>query len=250
MIIAISPTQKQELGEGFRIAPFEKIETIPLGFDLAPFFKIKALKGQFRQSLGLDDDTLLVGIIGRLVPIKNHMMFFKAAKIFLEENPETKVMFIAVGDGELREDLEAYCEKEGLGPHVRFCGWMRDIPSVYADLDILALSSMNEGTPVSIIESMASSVPVIATHAGGVMDLLGPPDGDPDSDDFKICERGILCRKDDAPGMAKGFSYLLRDDAVEKEQRLARARAFVEQRYSEKRLINDIESLYLNLMQQ
>ena len=250
VIIAISPTQKRELGEDFRIAPCYKIETIPLGFNLTPFFNSRLLKGKFRRSLGLDDDTILVGIIGRLVPIKNHLMFFRAAKIFIDENPDIKVMFVAVGDGELRTDLESYCNKEGLAQHVCFCGWMRDVPSVYADLDILALSSMNEGTPVSIIESMASSVPVISTHAGGVLDLLGPPDGGPGSDDFKICERGILCRKDDAPGMAKGFKYLLRGDTDEKEQRLARARAFVEQRYSEKRLINDIESLYLNLMQQ
>jgi len=97
---------------------------------------------------------------------------------------------------------------------------------------------------------MASSVPVISTHAGGVLDLLGPPDGGPDSDDFKVCERGILCRKYDAQGMAKGFKYLLRGDTNEKEQRIARARAFVEQRYSEKRLINDIEDLYMNLMRQ
>lgn len=250
VIIAISPTQKQELGEEFRIAPFEKIKTIPLGFNLDPFYKSQGLKGQFRKSLGLDDDTILIGIIGRLVPIKNHLMFFKAAKIFIDENPDIKVMFVAVGDGELRTDLEAYCKRDGLAQHVCFCGWIRDVPSVYADLDILALSSLNEGTPVSIIESMASSVPVISTNAGGVVDLLGPADRGPDLDGFKVCERGILCRKDDPQGMAKGFKYLLRGDTREKEQRMARARAFVEQRYSEKRLINDIETLYMNLMRQ
>ncbi len=250
VIIAISPTQKQELGEEFRIAPFEKIKIIPLGFNLDPFYKSQGLKGQFRKSLGLDDDTVLIGIIGRLVPIKNHMMFFRAARIFIDENPDIKIMFVAVGDGELRTDLEAYCKRDGLAQHVCFCGWIRDVPSVYADLDILALSSLNEGTPVSIIESMASSVPVISTNAGGVVDLLGPPDSDPDLDGFKVCERGILCRKDDAQGMAKGFKYLLRGDTNEKEQRIARARAFVEQRYSEKRLINDIEALYMNLMRQ
>ena len=122
------------------------------------------------------------------------------------------------------------------------------MPLVYADLDILALTSTNEGTPVSIIEAMASSVPVISTDAGGVLDLLGPPDGLPSSDGFVVCQRGILCRKNDALGFAKGLKYLMELDNREKQNRLIRARSFVSRRFSEERLLNDIESLYLELM--
>ena len=131
----------------------------------------------------------------------------------------------------------------------RYILWLvKDVHIVYADLDILALASLNEGTPVSIIEAMASSVPVIATDAGGVKDLLGSPDSTGTSDGFIVCERGILCRKDDASGFAKGLQYLVDIDAISKHRLLTQARSFVQERFSEERLIRDIESLYLDLM--
>ncbi len=248
VIIAISETQKRDLSEKFKIAPAEKINTVELGFDLRPFLRSGVLKGQFRQSLGINNDTLLVGIVGRLVSIKNHMMFLKAARLFLERNPGVPTKFMVVGDGELRDELETYSQQLGLSDHMIFCGWIKNVPVLYADLDILALTSANEGTPVSIIEAMASSVPVISTDAGGVQDLLGPPDGLPSSDGFVVCERGILCRKNDALGFAKGLRYLMEGDTREKQKRLIRARSFVKGRFSEERLLHDIESLYLELM--
>jgi GT2 family glycosyltransferase/glycosyltransferase involved in cell wall biosynthesis len=248
-IIAISETQKKDLSEKYHVAPARKINTIELGFDLKPFLRSEALKGQFRQSLGINDGSLLIGIVGRLVPIKNHKMFFQAAKIFLEQNPGVRAKFVVVGDGELRGELEAYCQRLGLTNHVVFCGWVKNVPSVYADLDILALTSKNEGTPVSIIEAMASSVPVIATDAGGVLDLVGVLEGAPSSDGFVVCERGILCRKNDALGFAEGLKYLTEVDAEEKRKGLMGARSFVRVRFSEKRLLHDIESLYLELME-
>lgn len=248
VIICISKTQKRDLSEKFRIAPVAKIKTIPLGFDLKPFLRSDAVKGRFRSSLGVSDDTLLVGIVGRLVPVKRHALFFDASKIFLEQNPSIKVQFVVVGDGELRESLETYAEQKGLSEHVRFCGWRRDLPQVYADLDILALTSVNEGTPVSIIEAMAASTSVIATDAGGVFDLLGPQDGHPDSEGFVVCKRGILCRKEDAAGFANGLAYLTDMDADKREAMVRESRTFVEQHFSEGRLLKDMEALYLELM--
>jgi len=153
-IIAISDSQKEELVDVFRIAPARKVKTIPLGFDLQPFLNTGALKGNFRNKLGIADDALLIGIIGRLVPIKNHRMFLDVARLFSDFNRTKKnnhVKFVIVGDGELNTELQTYCRKLNLNDDVIFCGWMRDIPSVYADLDILAMTSLNEGTPVSII---------------------------------------------------------------------------------------------------
>ena len=249
VIIAVSETQKRDLSEKFRIAPAKKINTVELGFDLRPFLGSEVLKGQFRGDLGINDDTLLIGIICRLVYIKNHKMFFKAAKIFLEQNPGIQTKFIVVGDGKLRDELEAYCQQIGLASYVMFCGWIRNIPLVYADLDILALTSTNEGTPVSIIEAMASSVPVIATDAGGVVDLLGPPDSIPSPNGFVVCERGILCRRNDASGFAKGLEYLVEGGSRENQKCIMQARSFVRQNFSEKRLLHDIESLYFELME-
>ena len=249
VIVSISRTQKEALSEKFRIAPASKIKTIPLGFDLTPFLKSHELRGRFRHSLGINDDALLIGMIGRLVPIKCHVMFLDAAKIFLDQNPGINVKFVVVGDGELREELTGYSDRKGLSDHVLFCGWRRDLPDVYADVDILALTSLNEGTPVSIIEAMASSTPVIATNAGGVFDLLGPQDGRPAYHGFTVCRRGVLCRKEDAIGFAKGLKYLVELDNVGREALVREARVFVEQAFSEKRLLNDMESLYLDLME-
>jgi glycosyltransferase involved in cell wall biosynthesis len=95
---------------------------------------------------------------------------------------------------------------------------------------------------------MASSVPVIATDAGGVRDLLGFSDNTPASDGFTVCERGILCRKDDASGFAKGFEYLVHIDESYKQKLLSQAKSFVKEHFSGKRLIRDMESLYLDLM--
>jgi len=248
VIIAISKTQKEDLSTRFRIAPSARIKTIPLGFDLKPFLESNELKGRFRRSLGLEEATFLVGIIGRLVPIKHHVMFLDAAGLFLKRNSGIRVKFVMVGDGELREMLTVYCEQKGLTDHVVFCGWRRDLPEVYADLDVLALTSLNEGTPVSIIEAMAASTPVIATDAGGVLDLLGPRNGAPASGDFILCERGLLCKRGDAAGLAEGLTYLAGNRTAEMKQMVRRAQSFVETSFSANRLVNDVERLYLNLM--
>ncbi len=250
VVIAISETQKWELKEKYRIAPSHKIRTKELGFDLKPFLENDRRKGKFRRDLGINNNTLLIGIVGRLVPIKNHKMFLEAAKIFIRQHTDVNVKFLIVGDGELRHYLLVHLRKLGIESYVRFCGWLKDVSIVYSDLDILALTSLNEGTPVSIIEAMASSVPVIATEAGGVVDLIGvgnTPRKSNLSNGFKICERGILCRKNDAAGFSNGLRYLMDIDPNKKEKMLSQACAFVKQKYSQNRLYKDIEEIYLDL---
>lgn len=246
-IIAISQTQKKELSFKYRIAPPEKIETIELGFDLTPFFACNNKIGELRSSLNISKDTYLIGIIGRLVPIKNHLMFFMAAKKLLDKRPGDKIKFLVVGDGELRRELEMFCSKNGFRQQIVFCGWQKDVTRVYADLDVLALTSLNEGTPVSIIESMAAGVPVISTDAGGVTDLMGNVMKTA-CDNFQVCERGILCKKNDPEGFANGMDYILSADCREMEIRIVNARNFVNKRFDRKRLIKDIEKLYLENM--
>jgi GT2 family glycosyltransferase/glycosyltransferase involved in cell wall biosynthesis len=249
MIIAISESQQQDLAEKYHIAPSEKIRIIELGFDLEPFLSAHIFKGCFRKKLGICDTTLLIGIIGRLVPIKNHEMFFDAADLFLKANPACDVKFVVVGDGERRTRLEEYCRERKLDRHTIFCGWIRNVSFVYADLDILALSSLNEGTPVSIIEAMASSVPVIATQVGGIQDLMGKPvDDSVENCGFTVCERGIICSTQDSPGFSKGLRHLVEEERRIKEARILRARDYVVKRYAKERLIDDVESLYGQLI--
>jgi len=247
VIIAISPSQYHELTKTYRIAPAHKVETKELGFNLKLFLNNEQKKGKFRESLNIKNDVILIGIIGRLVPIKNHKMFLRSAKHFIIKNPHIKIKFVVIGDGELRDNLQSFAHKLELNDYVTFCGWIKDVSLVYSDLDILALTSLNEGTPVSIIEAMASSVPVIATDAGGVVDLLGP--SLERSNGFRICERGILCKKDDSIGFSHGLSYLINLNSTEEEIVLSKACEFVKSKYRQERLIKDIEVLYTKLMQ-
>ena len=130
VVIVISETQKIDLAKKYHIAPADKIRTIELGFDLRPFLTCSSLKGRFKTDLGIKNDTVLIGIIGRLVPRKHHIMFFKAAKAYLQMNPERDTKLVVVGDGELKEELRAYCRTQGLLAHVIFCGWVKDIAYV------------------------------------------------------------------------------------------------------------------------
>lgn len=250
VIVAISQTQKTDLTHKFHIAPANKIRVIPLGFDLTPFLRSSLKKGIFRKSIGADDNQFLIGIVGRLVPIKNHILFLKMAEIFLNENIDLTVKFVVIGDGELRKTLEAIAEKMGLNSHVSFCGWRRDLPEVYADLDVLALTSENEGTPVSIIEAMAAGTAVISTDAGGVRDLLGPSKEKLSMEaGFTVCKKGILCRKNDAAEFARGLKHLVEMEKNQRERMIDDARDFVLKSFSNKRLVKDMEALYLEMLE-
>ena len=249
VIVAISQTQKTDLAHKFHIAPADKIRVIPLGFNLVPFLKSPQKRGHFRKSLGKGKGALLVGIVGRLVPIKNHVLFLNMARIFMNENNDMDVEFVLVGDGELRKTLEAHAEKMGLLNHVSFCGWRHDLPEVYADLDVLALTSENEGTPVSIIEAMASGTSVISTDAGGVRDLLGPSEKEMSMKmGFTACKKGILCCKNDATGFARGLKHLVGMEKKAQDLMTDEARTFVVKSFSNKRLLKDMENLYLEIV--
>jgi len=249
VIIAISPSQKKDLAYKFRIASAEKIKSVPLGFDLTPFLRSGERKGRFKRGLGFSEDTALVGIIGRLVPIKNHRLFLEAANRCIKEKGMDHLRFAVIGDGEMRIGLETYCRELGITPYVRFTGWLRDLTEVYADLDVLALTSDNEGTPVSMIEAMAASVPVIATDAGGVVDLLGKPVRSIPNRGFTLCERGVLCAKGDSRGFSNGLTYLLHNEDHTREAFARAARSFVIRRFSEERLLRDMEELYQGLVE-
>ena len=248
-IIAISKSQKWELSKIYRICNPNKIDTIKLGFDLTPFIHCANQKGRFRENLEIPADTLLIGIVGRMAPIKNHKMFLDAAKQIVEKSAKRNVKFILVGDGELRNFLEKYTHDIGLDDYIVFHGWEKDISKVYADLDILALTSLNEGTPVSIIEAMAAQVPVITTGVGGIKDLLGNFETQqPNPMEFKICQRGILCPKDDPYAFFTALSYMITSGYLSDTDRFLEAQDYVVKNYSVDRLVSDIEKLYDRLL--
>ncbi len=256
IIIATSESQKKELVYNYRIAQASKVREVKLGIDLEPFLsnkdrpKVRDLTQIFHSGESdfvIASPELKIGIIGRLVPIKNHKMFLDSAKIFLEQNPSIKASFLIIGDGELKQELIDYCHRLGLSDHVQFCGWKKEFPEIYINLDIVALTSNNEGTAIALIEAMACSVPVIATNVGGVRDLLGNSQLEFISDGFKIFKRGILCRDNDAKGFANGMKYLVKNKRLTEDIANV-AQSFVVENFSKERLLRDMESIYTELL--
>ena len=121
------------------------------------------MRGQVRTKLGFTNEIKLVGIVARLTYVKNHKLFLEAAALVRQRC--NFVHFLIVGDGELRAKLEQLTKNLGLSDAVSFLGWRQDLPSIYADLDLVVLTSHNEGTPVTLIEAQASGCPVVATTA-------------------------------------------------------------------------------------
>jgi glycosyltransferase involved in cell wall biosynthesis len=182
-IVAVGPRQKEEM-LGYRLCPVRKIAVVPYGISLDEFVPAYREDGVFRRELGFGPDEPLVGIIGRLAPIKGHRVFLEAARSVLDRLP--RVRFVVVGDGELRRDLEDRTQHLGLEHAVRFVGYRRDIPRICASLDIVALSSWHEGLPIALIEALAAGCYVVATDVGSVRDLIPDdrlgrlvPSGDP-----------------------------------------------------------------------
>lgn len=180
-IIAISPEQKHELVNVFKIAPDHKTAIVPLGFDLSKFStNMEQKRVQFRETYGLEHDTIVVGIIGRIVPIKNHELFLKSLAR-LKESTNKKWKALIVGDGEHRGNIEQLARKLGLvfsdntknkEDDLYFTSFLKDVDQVMAGIDIVALSSLNEGTPVSLIEAQAAAKPIVTTRVGGVESVV------------------------------------------------------------------------------
>lgn len=231
-LIAVSDRVRDDLVQ-FGVAPAERFCVVPLGLDLAPLFDVSAQRGVLRRELGVALDAPLVGIVGRLFPIKNHALFLDAAARLLAEQPDAR--FVIVGDGALRGELEARAEQPDLAGRVYFTGWRHDLATVYADLDVLAVSSRNEGTPVSAIEAMAAGCAVVATRVGGLPDLIA--DG----------RTGTLVPADDPTALSAAIGQTLTDPVGSRAIRAA-ARADVEHRFMATRLVDEMKALYLHLL--
>lgn len=245
-LLVVSNQQQKEICDRFRVGKDSQFRVVPLGLDLKVFDNGYSRRHLFRRDLGLTDEVVLVGIVGRLTEIKNHELFLRSVALFKQFSgdggPATK--FVVIGDGSLRQHLEALTDTLGLKTDVIFAGNRKDPQSFYPALDIVALTSRNEGTPLTLIEAMANARAVIATGVGGVVDLLGEPL--PSTLNYLECTRGISVQPDDEEAFAEGLARLTND--VELRNRLGQnGRDFVKINYAKDRLINDIKGVYNEL---
>lgn len=244
-IIAISELQKKELADIYRICPENKINIIPLGLDLNKFGECKDEKRiRFRERYKIADDEIAIGIIGRIVPVKNHSLFVAAAAQLLAQTNK-KLKLIIVGDGDMRNHMESefrtanidytYFPEDARNATAICTSWQTEMDEVLAGLDIVALTSNNEGTPVSLIEAQAASKPVVSTAVGGVADVVLHQ------------QTGFITE----PGNIKAFANSLLELVEQEDMRLSFGKlgcTHVHERYSYQRLVNDMSAYYYHLL--
>lgn len=243
-IIAISEKQKQELTETYKICSPKKIKVLPLGFDLSRFRSDNEEKRKsFRAFYKIQPDEIAIGIVGRLVPIKNHSLFLESIK-FLKSNTKKKIRAFIIGDGEERKAIEnkalelgleiGRIEEKQLSHFVTFTSWIKNIDWAYAGLDIVCLTSLNEGTPVSLIEAQAAGRPIVSTNVGGIQDVVGKTSA--------LLTESLAVNE---------FAENLLKVVEQEELRISMAKAgwdFVKDRFHYTRLVSDMENLYGELL--
>jgi glycosyltransferase involved in cell wall biosynthesis len=267
-IIVISPRQFEEIHAEFKVGSAEQFVVIPLGLDIEVFAKWRERRSAARAEFGAETadeiesaaqrtqtKTILVGMVGRLTEIKNHLLFLDAAARYKEtrgaedRRAGRRVRFLIIGDGHLRGELAAHALALGLTESdVAFTGTRRDPESFYPALDVVALTSRNEGTPLTLIEGMANGRAVLSTAVGGVVDLLGQEiEGTTTAGaGYTICERGVRVAAGDAEGLTEGLARLVADEELRRTLG-ERGRLFIEQNYSVARLVADVTKLYEEL---
>src|SRR5262245_15617285 len=232
VIVAISPAVRRELLEAYRIGRDSQYRVVRLGFDLAPFAAVDdRARAEARRALELPQGVPVIATVGRLTAIKRHTLFLDVLRRVVDRH--SSAVGLIAGDGELRAELEAYSASLGIADRVRFLGWRRDLTTIYGATDVFLLTSRNEGTPVALIEAMASGVPGVSTDVGGVRDVIG--------DD----QAGATA--DDADGLAEGVLQFFSDPA-RRARAGEQARARVLQHFDIERLVKEIADLYAELL--
>lgn len=244
-IIAISELQKNEITEQFRVVSEQKCVVIPLGLDLKKFSENKEEKRlKFRSRHNISENSVVIGIVGRLAPIKNHHLILKAFKL-LKSRIEKKMELLIVGDGDMKQELMRFTQQLQLKyrtsakdnpADVYFTSWMKEMDEAYSGMDVVALCSKNEGTPVSLLEAQASAKVVVSTNVGGVKDIVHPDAGfivdDFTEDNF-------------ADALQKAINeYEERNKIIERN-----VSPLIIQQYSYEMLVSRMDALYKSLLE-
>jgi glycosyltransferase involved in cell wall biosynthesis len=240
-VVTVAESVRRDLVDVYRVCPADKVHVVPLGLNLEWTARLERTRGDVRRGLGLSPAVCLVGIVGRLTAVKNHALFLAAASRMTRE-----AHFAVIGDGELRADVERRAAAPDLRGRVSLLGWQKDPARIYADLDIVCLTSRNEGTPAALIEAMAARRPFVATRVGGVADLMVGR-ARREAAGFDVFANGILVAPADPEQLTAALDFL----AGRPELRAAMGaagHAFAIERFSRTRLIDAVAQLYTTLL--
>jgi glycosyltransferase involved in cell wall biosynthesis len=240
-VIAISTIQADELVNQHKIFKKEKLLMVPLGFDLQKFQdNIPEKRKSFRERYKIADDEIVIAIVGRLVMIKNHQLFLEAIKLVLEKTNK-KLRIMIVGDGVERKNIETKAKELNLEftdgeasvfKTITFTSWIKDIDWVCAGSDIIALTSLDEGTPVSLIEAQAATKPIVSTNVGGIENVVIPG------------QTALLSENNKLEPFATNLLQVVEDEAL-REKMGSLGWEHVKNKFHFTRLVNDIRTSYL-----
>ena len=231
VVVAVSAPLRRHLVQRTRI-PASKVTVLPNGIDTARFAPGHR-SGTIHARFGIAPGSSLVGCVARLDPIKNHGLLLASLKLVLLSLPQTRL--VLAGEGPLRQELEALVSEMGISKSVIFAGAIADTAPLYRDLDVVVLPSLSEGTSISLLEAMASGVPVVATAVGGTPDLLAGG------------ASGMLVPSGDAAAMASAVMRLLRDSEL-RSQLAAKGRERVTSNFSQLAMVIAYEELYHSIL--
>jgi len=226
-LIAVSEGLKERLVES-GVAPAERFRVVHCSIDIASTRPSRTSE-EMRRELEIPAHAPAAGMLARLVQVKNPFLLLDAAGIIAQEMPEAKVLFI--GDGPFLDPLKKAVEDRRLGGAILFPGFRKDPLNVVEALDVIVLSSISEGLPVTLLEAMCLQKPVVATRVGGVPEVV------------KDGVTGLLSPSGDAKAFASNLLYLFR--RPEEAQRMGRrGLQWVEQNFSLRMMVEKTNLVY------
>ncbi len=231
-LVAVSPEVRDELVAA-GIAPREKFSVIRLGIPLEERLGDATADLDYRRLYGISESAFVVGWVGRMTDVKDTDAVLEIVRAARDRGLEA--VLVMVGDGPDRVRLEQLAHDIGIARSTFFVGYQPEVAGYYRLFDAFLLPSVNEGTPVSAIEALASGTPVVATRVGGVPDVVR--DG----------EDGFLFEPGDTDDAAERLA-LLASDATLRSALGASGRERVLRRYSVSRLVEDVDRLYRSLL--
>lgn len=235
-IVAISDIQKEELCAEHRVCKPAQTVVIPLGFDLTRFQTDQQTKrAAFRKEYKIDDDTVAIAIVGRIVPVKNHELFIRGFAA-VKAAYRGKIKGFIIGDGDDRTKMEQIAESLGLtSEDLVFTSWIFDVDHPLAGCDIVAMTSLNEGTPVSLIEAQAAGKPIVTTEVGGIGNVVIPT------------KTALLSPSQDLEGFTQNLLKVVEDKTL-RASMSALGWEHVRERFHYERLVGDMRKLYTKLL--
>jgi glycosyltransferase involved in cell wall biosynthesis len=235
--IGISDGVARRLESHLGLEP-RSVHTIENGVDVALFGGAAHARPAVRQRLGLSPTEIVIGHVANFRRNKNHMFLLRAFREVIRTRPNMKLLFIgtgAEGDPENSEpEVARFIETSGLADSVRMLGYRADVQELLGALDVFCLVSYKEGLPLSLIEAMASGLPVIGTDIEGIRAVIEPGTS------------GLLVAPDDVAGLTSTLSRLADNTALRREMGDA-GRHAAQTKYSLARCLEQTQDLFVSV---